>query len=153
MKLDTLLRAAQILRSQPAYAMPLARLHARLAEEFGGEAGSYARMYQELKKRPQSFMVLDSPRLVEDDRYDDLLEGTGLGACTRVALAEAIEEEAPGALNMAGATLAELWPKTEADPVLREYLAQAMRELEAISAAAADGAPAHPTTPARDPRP
>jgi hypothetical protein len=133
MKLDALLRVAQILRSQPAYTMPLARLHRCLAEELGTDAGTYAQMYQELKKRPHSFMVLDSPRLLDHEAYGALLEEAGLGACTRIALADlGAGEDLTSAISIAGATLSELWLRAETDPVLREYLVQAATEMERI---------------------
>lgn len=134
MKLDTLLRVAQILRSQPAYTMPLSRLHKCLAEELGPEAGTYAQMYHELKKRPQSFMVLDSPRLLDHEAYGGLFDDAGLGACTRIALAElGAGDDLTSAVSIASATLSELWTRADTDPVLRDYLVQAAREMERIS--------------------
>lgn len=125
MKLDTLLRAAQILSVQPACTMPLATLHACLADEIGREAGTYAQMHAELKKRPQSFMVLEAPNLVEDEAYEAL---TGF---TWVTLAEnAVDDR--DALAMAGTTLTELWARTELDPALREQLLDGARQIEAL---------------------
>ena len=135
MKLDALLRAAQILRSQPAGTMPLSRLHKCLAEEIGPDAGTYAQIYLELKKRPQSFMVLDSPRLLEHDAYGSVLEDAGLGACTRIALAELGAGDDGSAISIASATLSELWTRADADPVLRDYLVQAANEMDRISQA------------------
>lgn len=126
MKLDTLLRAAQILSGQPAGTMPLATLHACLADEIGPEAGTYAQMHAELKKRPQSFMVLEAPNLVEDDAYASL---TGF---TWVTLAEnAVDSR--DALAMAGTTLTDLWARTEMDPALRELLLDGARQIEALA--------------------
>jgi hypothetical protein len=125
MKLDTLLRAAQILSVQPACTMPLTTLHACLAAEIGRDAGTYAQMYAELKKRPQSFMVLEAPSLVEDEAYEAL---TGF---TWVTLAESTSEDRD-ALAMAGTTLTELWARTDMDPALREQLLNGARQLEAL---------------------
>jgi hypothetical protein len=132
MNLDTLVRAAQILRAQPACTMPLARLHACLTEEIGSDAGTYAHVHAELKKRPQSFMVLEPPKLIEDDSYESALERAGLGACTWIALVEAPSDEEEDMLGLAGATLSELWAQTDSDPALREYLVHAARQLEAV---------------------
>lgn len=161
MKLEAILRAAQILRAQPTYAMPLAKLHARLAEELGTDAGTYAQIYLQLKNRPQSFMVVDSPRLLDGtdhwpiqvrEEYDVALEVAGLGACVRVALTEvAVEDAQPGAIALAGATMTELWNAGEHDPVMREYVTRATRELEEISSLLwADAEAELPTIPLPD---
>lgn len=160
MKLVAVLRAAQILRAQPAYTMPLAKLHARLAEELGPDAGTYAQVYLQLKNRPHSFMLVDSPRLLEGgswpaevrEDYGAALEGTGLGACVRVALTEFPGEETqPDAIAVAAATMNELRMAAGDDPVIREYVARAARELEEISAQlAADAGAGPPTTPPPD---
>ena len=134
MNLDALLRAAQILRSQPARTMPLGRLHACLADELGNDAGTYAHIQAELKKRPQSFMVLEVPRLTADDAYESVLEGAGVSGCTWVTLAEGPGEDLD-ALGVATATLTELWTRIEADPTLREYLLHAAQQLEALGEA------------------
>src|SRR5688500_10530258 len=106
MKLNALVRVAQILRSQPAYTMPLPRLHKCLAEELGTEAGTYAQMYHELKKRPYSLMVLDAQRLLDHDDYGAVVEDSGLGACTRIALAElGTDDDGSSALSLACITL------------------------------------------------
>jgi hypothetical protein len=133
MKLNALVRVAQILRSQPAYTMPLSRLHTCLAEELGTEAGTYAQMVHELKKRPHSFMVHESPRLLDHDDYASAIESMGLETGTRVSLAELGDDDAYSALSMACITLSELWARADADPLLREYLAQATSEMERLS--------------------
>jgi hypothetical protein len=134
MNLDALLRAAQILGSQPARTMSLARLHACLAGELGSDAGTYAHIHAELKKRPQSFMVLEAPRLTADDAYESVLEGAGVSGCTWVTLAEGPGEDLD-ALGVATATLTELWTRIEADPTLRDYLVNAAQQLEALGEA------------------
>jgi hypothetical protein len=133
MKLNALVRVAQILRSQPAYTMPLSRLHMCLAEELGAEAGTYAQMYHELKKRPHSFMVLESPRLLDDGDCPAAIEAMPLETGTRVSLAELDDDDGGSALSLACVTLSELWARADADPLLREYLAQAASEMERIS--------------------
>src|SRR4051812_33781539 len=88
--IKTLLRAAQILRAQPAHPMPLRALFAQLQRELGAESGTYTRLYLELKKRSDSFLLTDSPRLLDGanrwpmqvrEAYDHALETAGLGAC------------------------------------------------------------------------
>lgn len=127
MKLDTLLRAAQILSVQPACTMPLATLHACLTDEIGREAGTYAQMHAELKKRPQSFMVMEAPSLVEDTSY------AALNGFTWVTLAEKPAEDRD-ALAIAGTTLTELWARTETDPAMRELLLEGARQIEVLGA-------------------
>lgn len=153
MKLDALVRAAQILRSQPGYVMPLAKLHACLAAELGGDAGTYGDVYRELKKRPHSFMVLDGPRLLIDAECNELLEGAGLGTCARVSLADGGLDGAPAdALGLATATLGELWQRAGADAVLYDYLSRAAEELEEITSLVTRATlTAHPTIHPRDP--
>lgn len=128
MKLDTLLRAAEILSVQPACTMPLAALHTCLTDEIGHDAGTYAQMHAELKKRPQSFMVLEAPSLVEDASY------ASLRGFTWVTLAESQAHDRD-ALAMAGTTLTELWARTEADPTLREMLREGARQIESLGEA------------------
>ena len=162
MKLESVLRAAQILRSQPGCTMPLRTLHAHLQREFGAEAGTYAQVYHLLKNLPHSFIVMDTPQLIAGsekwpaqlrEEYNCALEGAGLGSCARVALAEVSAEELHGGtLGLASQTLSELWAIAEGDPVLREYLSTIAQQLEEISAVLADGEAAPPTTLPRDPR-
>lgn len=133
MKLDTLLRVAQILRNQPAYSMPVTKLHACLTAEVGGDAGTYAQMLYALKQRPESFMVLEAPALIEDDSYSRLLDQAGLGACARVVLAES--PDPVDAVGLAAVTLAELWARRGDDPAIRDYVAEATRRLAELTAA------------------
>lgn len=152
MKIEALLRAAQILRSQPTYAMPLTRLHAYLAEELGADAGTYRDIYLALKKRPQSFMVLDAPQLLTDAAGETDLE-SNLGACVRVSLTEVAPGDQPtDALGMAAATVSELWQHGNADAVLHDCLSRAADQLEQIGALIANAdAAERPTTHFRDP--
>lgn len=134
MKLDVLVRAAQILRSQPGYVMPLSRLHACLSAELGADIGSYGDVYRELKRRPHSFMVHDGPHLLADAACDGLLAGVGLGACARVSLADGGLDGPPAdAFGLATATLSELWQRAAPDVVLHDCLARAAEELEEIT--------------------
>jgi len=164
MKLDALLRAAQILRSQPACAMPLVKLHARLAQELGPDLGSYADLYSQLKNRPQSFLIIDSPRLLPDtggwprhvrEAYDVALQGAGLGACVRVALTELPNEGRDGdPLAFAGATVGELWAAADKDPTLLAFVTRAAQQLQEICAVMSPDASAeHPTIPLPHPPP
>lgn len=145
MKLDALLRAAQILRKQPYYAMPLSRLHACLTDELGNNAGTYGEVYQELKKRPQSFMVLEPDPALEP----------GLGSYVHVTLIEETVPEDPcDVLSVAAATLNELWQRARADNVIQDYLAQATDQLAQMNSLITPACEAaRPTTPVRDPLP
>jgi hypothetical protein len=160
MNVEAIVRAAQILRSQPAYTMPLQALHARLERELGPDAGSYAQIYLQLKRLPHSFLMIDSPQLLQGadvwpaqvrEEYGSALEGAGLGSCVRVALADVSVEEHAGAIGLASTTVSELWAVAEGDPVLRAFLTDAAHQLEELSSLLADGEPAHPTTPPPDP--
>lgn len=160
MNLDTLLRAAQILRAQPACTMSLLELHARLRTELGAAAGTYAQLQRELKRRPQSFLLFDSPRLTDATRgwpahvredYDRALENSGLADGLRVALTELPMQTPDGPLGMAGNTVGELWRCAEQDAIMRQFLDSAASKLEEISSLLQpDGEAEHPTTPAPD---
>jgi len=164
MKLHVLVRAAQILRAQPAYSLSLVRLHARLSDELGAQAGSYAALHAELKKRPESFVVIDSPRVLAEgagrwpkqlrEQYDDAFSGAGLGACVRVSLAEPPNENPDAdALRLAGRTVSELWSAASSDAMLCDYLTRASQQLEEISSLLSPDAVAElPTTHPHDPR-
>jgi hypothetical protein len=162
MNIEAVLRAARILRGEPAYTMPLSTLHERLRKELGAEAGTYAQIYLQLKNLPQSFLMIDAPQLLHGtevwpaqvrEEYNSALGGVGLGACVRVALTEALAEEAhPGAVGLASKTVSELWAAAENDGVLLEYLSRAAHQLEEISSLlAADAEAARTTTPPPDP--
>jgi hypothetical protein len=160
MKLDALLRAAQMLRAQPAHTMPLVTLHARLYNELGAGVGTYAEVYQQLKNRPQSFSVIDSPRLLDAtdswpqhvrEEYGPALETVGIGSCMRVTLTEPTGDGANAdAIAMAGETISGLWRAAEGDAELRDYLARATDALEAIAFTLQDAAAAPTTTPLPD---
>ena len=163
MKIEAVLRAAQILRTQPAYTMSLNQLHARLQSELGADAGTYGQFYLHLKNRPQSFTIIDAPQLLRGsdiwpaqvrEEYDSVLENAGLGTCIRVALTEvAIEEAQPGAIALASKTIGELWGAAQQDSVLCEFLAHASRQIEEISSLLADAEATRPTTPPPDLQP
>lgn len=162
MKIDAILRAAQILRAQPTFAMPLGELHSRMLAELGRDAGSYAEFCALLKKRPASFIIIDSPRLADADsawprqvreRYRSALAETDLGVFARVALAELPGASVEDVLAMAGRTINGLWQATSDDPILRAALARASYQLDELSAQLADAAAAHPTTRPRYPHP
>ena len=162
MNVESVLRAAQILRMQPACTMSVRSLHARLQGELGPDAGSYAQVYHRLKNLPHSFVVIDAPQFLPGadiwpaqlrEEYNSALEGAGLGSCARVALAEVTPDELRGgALGLASRTVAELWSIAQGDPVLREYLSAVAQQLEEISATLSDDEAAHPTIHPRDPR-
>lgn len=142
MKLDALLRAAKILRTQPCYAMPLARLHACLTDELGSGAGTYGDVYRELKKRPESFMVLEPDPVLEP----------GLGSYVHVTLIEdTVADDPCDVVAMATATLNELWQRASADNVIQDYLAHATDQLAQLNSLITPAGEAErPTTRARD---
>lgn len=162
MLIDSLLRAAGILQNAPGYTMPLVRLHAQLICELGVRAGSYGEIYQQLKKRTDSFIVVDGARLLDGadswpgfirEDYDAALEHAGLGSCVRVSLAATQEGDATCELMTAlGATLAQLAAGTGTDDALSEYLERGTQQLAEINRVmfAERG---RPTTPLRDPQP
>jgi hypothetical protein len=154
MKLDALLRAAQLLRAEPAHSMPLVKLHARLCDELGAGVGTYAEVYQQLKNRPQSFTVIDAPRLLNGtegwprhlrEEYGAALESAGVGSCMRVTLTEPSDSGNADAIALAGDTISALWRAAADDAELRDYLARASEQLEEI-AATLQAASEEPTT-------
>ena len=158
MLIDAVLRAADILRRQPGHTMPLARLHTQLREELGA-VGSYADLYRQLKKRPASFALVDTARILGGsdgwsgfvrERYDSALDGAGLGCCVRVTLTE-LPENARGAEIVAAltATIGSLSAELERDPALHEYARRAVDELTEVSRVMSAAA-GHPTTPPPD---
>lgn len=158
MKIELVVRAAHILRTEPGYTMPAVKLHTRLVAELGAEAGSYAEMQQMLKQRTESFMLLDAPRLLPTTEawppqiraeYEAALQATG--SCTRVALVETSTRE-NGALGMAGRTISSLWQVSEGNDSLRVLLRSAVDELAELDEIIGRGGAERPTTPLRDPR-
>lgn len=160
MKMELLVRAAQILRTEPAYTMPAVKLHTRLVAELGSEAGSYAEMHQMLKHRADSFILLDAPRLLPSAEawpaqiraeYEAALKATG--SCTRVALLETAASAADnGALSMAGRTLSSLWPAAQSNDSLRALIRSALEELAELDEIIGHGEAERSTTPPRHPR-
>jgi hypothetical protein len=162
MSLDALLCAARILQSQPGYTMPLARLHAQLVRELGAHAGSYGQIYQALKKRTDSFVLLDAPRVLGTDgwpggvreAYDAALEGAGLGSCVRVMLTETpVPAECSDLLAALGGTLADLTINSAHDGALKTYLERASLAAAELGRIMQGDAAVRPTTPLPDPPP
>jgi hypothetical protein len=143
MIIDAVLRAARILQTQPGYTMPLIRLHARLVRELGPDAGSYGQIYQQLKKRTDSFALIDTPKLLGgieswpglvQEAYDAALEGAGLGSCVRVTLVEIpTQAETCDLITALNVTLAELASHCEGDDALAAYVEQATQQLDEIN--------------------
>jgi hypothetical protein len=162
MKIDILLRAAQILRAQPAFTMPLGELYRLVTAELGSQAGSYADFCASLKNRPASFVVIDPPRPLDStaawprhirERYDSALADTGLAMFARVALAELPGGPcADDALAIASRTINGLWQSSDADPILQAALARACYQLDELNAQL-DAAAERPTTRPPYPRP
>jgi hypothetical protein len=163
MLIDTVLRAARILQGTPGYSLPLARLHAQLVRELGAEAGSYGEIYQQLKKRTDSFIVLDAARVLDGsdnwpllirEEYDSALEHAGLGSCVRVSLAAAQEgEQTCDLMGALGATLAELTIAATGDEALTGYVERAAQQLAELNRVVFSGGTARPTTLPPDPPP
>ena len=158
MSLDTLLSAARILQAQPGYTMPLTRLHAQLVRELGSAAGSYGQIYQALKKRTDSFVMLDAPRVLGTEgwpggvreAYDAALDGAGLGSCVRVMLTELPPPEDNGDLvAVLSATLTELTLAAGQDQALAGFLERTAQEVAEIGRFTQGGAAGLPTTPLR----
>jgi hypothetical protein len=160
MLIDTVLRAARILQTAPGYSMPLVRLHAQLVRELGVAAGSYGEIYQQLKKRTDSFIVVDAARLLDGTEswpgvvrevYDAALAHAGLGSCVRVSLTSLQEGEATcDLLTALGATLAELRAGSAGDEALIEYLEHGTQQLVEMNGVMFGGTD-RPTTLPPDP--
>lgn len=155
MSLDALLFAARILQAQPGYSMPLVHLHARLVRELGVRAGSYGEIYQALRKRTDSFAIVDAPRVLGGidnwpgavrEAYDSALEQAGLGSCVRVVLTETPVAEGAGLLAALSFTLAELAHSVGADRALAGYLERGALEVDEIARIMQDAEADHPTT-------
>lgn len=153
MSLDTLLSAARILQSQPGYTMPLARLHAQLVRELGPAAGSYAQIYQALRNRTDSFLIVDAPRVLATDSwpggvreaYDAAMQDAGLGSCVRVMLTETPPRHDADLLALLSTTLTELTVQCAGDRALTGYLERATVEIAELGRLMA-GAAGRPTT-------
>jgi hypothetical protein len=162
MLIDAVLRAARILQTSPGYSMPLARLHAQLIRELGPQAGSYGEIYQQLKKRTDSFIVIDAARVLSGadnwpsvvrEAYDSALEHAGMGACARVTLTSAQEGECNCELVAEiGATVATLTACCDGDEALAAYVERAARQLAELHQLMSGGTDL-PTTPLPDPPP
>ena len=166
MIIEALLRAAGILRAQPDYTMPLARLHAQLVHELGPEgAGSYGQIYQQLQRRGDSFLLYDTPRFLgvaENwprtvlEAYEDAFDHAGLGSCVRVTLTE-IPPIADTAelINALHSTMSILAENCESDAALQEYVEVGMRHVaemtRALTPIVVPAETEPPTTPPPDP--
>jgi hypothetical protein len=161
MIIEAVLRAARILKTQPGYTMPLARLHAQLVRELGPEAGTYRQIYQQLEKRADSFMVFDSARRLGGteiwpsavrEEYNHALDDAGFGCCVRVTLTEAVPQaEADSLIAALNNTMAELLATSEQDPGLQDFVERATEQLAEFGRVMLAAAAIHPTTPPPDP--
>ena len=160
MKMDVLFRVVHILRTQPGCTMPLSRLYAQLVQELGSRAGSYAEIYQYLRRQTGSFTLLNVPRVLVSaegsggrvrETYDEALEDAGLGSLVQVALTEYIEEQDPADVATAlTTTVGELARLCGDDLALSGYVERATHELVELTRVLAAVPAAHPTTPPRD---
>ena len=159
MLIDAVLRAARILRTSPGNSLPLARLHAQLVRELGPQAGNYREIYQQLKKRIDSFIVIDAARVLDGadswpslvrEAYDSALERAGMGSCVRVTLTSAQDGERSCELvTEIGATVAALQECSAGDEALTAYVARAARQLAELHEIMSGGT-GHPTIPPPD---
>jgi hypothetical protein len=160
MLIDAVLRAARILQAIPGSSMPLVRLHAQLVRELGPAVGSYGEIYQQLKKRTDSFIVVDEARVlagadgwpgVVREAYDSALEHAGLGSCARISLTSAQDGEPSCELLTAlAATLADLTNGAAGDETMSEYLERAGQQLAELNRTIISGGTDRPTTPLPD---
>ena len=163
MLIDAVLRAARILQATPGSSMPLVRLHAQLLRELGPAAGSYGEIYQQLKKRTDSFMVVDEARVLTGadswpgfvrEAYNTALEHAGLGSCARVSLTSAQDGEPSCELLTAlAATLADLTAGAAGDEAMSDYVERAGQQLAELNRTIISGGTDRPTTPLPDPPP
>jgi hypothetical protein len=156
--IDAVLRAARILQATPGYSMPLVRLHAQLVRELGPQAGSYGEIYQQLKKRTDSFVVVDAARMLEGaelwpgivrEAYDSVLETAGFGSCVRVSLTATEEGEPCALLAALSATMADLIRGAAGDATLQVYVERAAQELAELNRIVLSAGITLPTTPLR----
>jgi hypothetical protein len=161
MLIDAVLRAARILQSAPGYSMPLVRLHAQLVRELGSAAGTYGEIYRQLKKRTDSFIVVDGARVLDGsekwpylvrEAYDSALENAGLGSCVRVSLTAAEgSEHSCELLAVLGATISDLALAATGDETLTVYVERAAQQLTELNRALITAGTDLPTTPPPDP--
>ena len=164
MIIDAVIRAAGILRSQPGYTMPLTRLHAQLVSELGPDAaGSYGQIYQQLRKRADSFLLYDTPRFLRStdnwpgrvrEAYEEALDQAGLGSCVRVTLTEIPPDaETAELITALNSTMSVLASRCAGDEALQEYIELGTQHVAALTRALSVGAGGRPTTLPPDPRP
>ena len=164
MIIDAVLRAAGILRSQPGYTMPLARLHAQLVSELGPDAaGSYGQIYQQLRKRGDSFLLFDTPRFLGSaenwpgrvrEAYEEALDQAGLGSCVRVTLTEVPPSaETAELITALNSTMSLLANSCVGDEALEEYVELGTQHVAALTRALSLAEIARPTTLPPDPPP
>lgn len=159
MLIETILRAAHILRAQPGYTMTLSSLHAQLVAELGPRAGSYAEIYQQLRKRTDSFVLLNAPRFLAAEGWRGVLHESGAGeaeaagAFVRVALTEPLGEEDSDLVAAVNATISTLAACCAQDQTLAPYIERAAVEAAELGRVLANAGTDRPTTPPPDPPP
>lgn len=139
-------QARDVLRGEPAPAIPLSRLHRTLVAEAGPTIGTYSQLHERLRRRPELFVIVEPPDLPWDaaawpaelrHEYRDALRRAGAVAEPRVALrthdAESPWKHArppstglPAVLQHLDLTLHELWTATDDDPPARIAISEAM---------------------------
>ncbi len=159
MLIEVILRAAHILRAQPGYTMTLSSLHAQLVTELGPQAGSYVEIYQHLRKRTDSFVLLNAPRLLSPEGWLGVVHENGAGStgaagsCMRVALTEPLDGEDSDLVAAVNATISTLAACCVNDLTLAPYVERAAVEAAELSRVLANAAADHPTIPPPDPPP
>jgi hypothetical protein len=161
MLIEVVIRAAHILRRQPGYSMPLTRLHAQLVHELGPQAGSYAEIYQQLRRRTDSFAFFNAPRALSSgdtwrgivrDGSAAALDSAGMGSVVRVALTEALpREEASDLAAALNTTMSELAALCAQDTTLAAYIERATIEVTELSRVLTAVETDRPTTLPPDP--
>jgi len=155
-------RVLALLRNDPDPMVPLTRIHAALVAELGPRCGTYAQLYERLRRRPDLFLLLeplpipwsgDTWSADIQDEYRHALREAGLDTGPRVALATPDAELPPlpaGAhpaapvLRTLQESLVHLWSSAADDPELQAELIEALGQAEEIRRVLQDLAASEP---------
>jgi hypothetical protein len=163
MIIEAVMRAARILQAHPGHSMSLRQLHAELVREMGAAAGTYAEIYYHLRRKSDYFAILDSPRVLSGweswpgtvrEAYDSALDEAGLGACTRVSLAEPITQDAGVELMaLLSVTMGDIMALSDGNEALAAYIESATHDVAELNQILIRDAADRPTIPLPDPPP
>ena len=123
-------QAADVLQRSACHSLSLQQLHALLERETAGRAGTYHELHLRLKQKSQQFSVVCRPRPWGDNElwtgtvreaYASAIEQAGVDTSPVVTL---IGRDLPQGdlVDTMRATLLDLKPELELDPVAREDL-------------------------------